>query len=85
MASIGFTKFGMADAGFGPAPAAEAPAAPVGVVATAPAGSGWRAGLSPSEPEMWVVAIGAVMFGLIAVSTSVRVGPLRASVGVGDA
>jgi hypothetical protein len=46
-------------------------------------GSGRRRFLDPGSPELWVIGIGAAMLGLIAVSTSVRVGPVRLAGAVG--
>jgi hypothetical protein len=40
--------------------------------------------LSPSNPLFWFGVIGAVTFSLMAVSTTVRVGPARASLAVGQ-
>jgi hypothetical protein len=37
----------------------------------------------PSNPLFWIAALGAVTFGLMAVSTTVRVGPGKASVSLG--
>jgi hypothetical protein len=36
--------------------------------------------LSPSEPLLWLLGLGAVLFGLVSVSTSARIGPLKAAV-----
>lgn len=38
---------------------------------------------NPASPLFWLGAIAAVTFGLMAVSTSVRVGPARVSVSAG--
>lgn len=86
---IGATKYGMLSLGqSAAAPAAAAPAASNGAVTNANTGTGtsskWTAVLSPSTAEAWVIGIGAAMFGLIAVSTSVRVGKMHVSAGVGD-
>lgn len=84
--SIGAAKYGMLDLAQPAAPAA--PAASNGAVTTGDritGSSGWREVLSPSTAEMWVIGIGAVMLGLIAVSTSVRIGKFRAELGAGDA
>jgi len=39
--------------------------------------------LDPDNPMLWLVGIGAVTLGLVFASTSIRVGPLRASVSAG--
>lgn len=39
--------------------------------------------LSAQSPILWIVGIGALTFGFIAVSTSVRIGPLRLSADAG--
>jgi len=39
----------------------------------------------PDNPLFWFGAVLAVTFGLIAVSTSVKVGPFKAAVSAGDA
>lgn len=39
--------------------------------------------LDATNPELWLVGIGAATLGLIAVSTSVRVGPLHLSASAG--
>lgn len=51
-----------------------------GVVATEHAFTGK---LDPENPMLWLVGIGAVTLGLVAASTSVRVGPVRIAGAVG--
>ena len=68
----GAAKYGM--------PTLSAPAQPF--VATAASngsvnGQGRKKFTDPDNPELWLVGIGALTLGLIAVSTSVRVGPLH--------
>lgn len=83
-ASVGVTKYGML--GLAQPPAAPgAPAASNGAVTASVAKpEGWRGVLSLSQPEGWVIGIGAVMLGLIAASTSIRVGKFKVSADAGD-
>lgn len=39
--------------------------------------------LDPDNPLLWLLGIGAVTLGLVGLSTSARVGPLRASASAG--
>jgi hypothetical protein len=39
--------------------------------------------LDPDNPMLWLLGIGAATLGLVAASTSLRVGPVRGSVTVG--
>lgn len=70
--------------GFRPSPATNAPseltAVPSPVEGAAAAGQPWN----PENPLFWFAAIGAVTFGLMAFSTSVRVGGTTAAVSIGD-
>lgn len=75
MSSLAAVKYGMPQlTSVGSAPVAVG--ASNGAVTTGP---GPHRFLDPESPELWLVGIGAVMLGLIAVSTSVRVGPVRLS------
>lgn len=71
-------KFGMADTIPSPLPVGSG--AGNGVVTTTPA---HRAFLDPQSPELWLVGIGAACLGLIALSTSVKVGPFKFAGSVG--
>jgi hypothetical protein len=44
---------------------------------------GAKALLDPENPMLWLLGIGAATLGLIAFNTSVRVGPVHASGGIG--
>lgn len=79
MSALGAAKFGML-APQSATPFVAAPAATNGAVT--PAG-GHPPFLSAESPALWIVGIGALTFGFIAVSTSVRVGPLRFSAAAG--
>jgi len=77
---LGASKYGMPQLAPSTGSLPVAPAASNGAVAT---GAATRRFLDPESPELWLVGIGAVMLGLIAVSTSVRVGPVRLAASAG--
>lgn len=61
-----------------------APPGPVGSGVHNGAVTGSRMGrLDAENPMLWLVGLGAVTLGLIAASTSVRLGPLRVSASAG--
>lgn len=70
-------KYGMPTLTGGVTQLPVAPAASNGAITSTAAGVGKM--LHPDSPEFWIIGIGAVMLGLIAVSTSVRVGPFKVS------
>ena len=76
MSSYAAAKYGMPALSSNVTSLPVAQAASNGAVTT---GAATRKFLNPESPELWLVGIGAVMLGLIAVSTSVRVGPFRVS------
>ena len=78
VATLGAAKYGMPDVG----PQGSAPVAP-GASNGAAGTTGGRGFWDVESPEIWLFGLGAVMLGLIAVSTSVRVGPLKLSGSVG--
>lgn len=45
--------------------------------------SSTRSKLDPENPFLWLLGLGALTLGLVAASTSLRVGPVRASVSAG--
>jgi hypothetical protein len=79
-ASIGPVKYGMPSLAPATATLPVAQGASNGAVTT---GAATRRFLDPESPELWLVGLGAVMLGLIAVSTSVRVGPVRLAASAG--
>lgn len=72
---IGAAKYGMARL---QAAGADVSAAAAGAVTTAR-----RAGGTVENPMMWLLGIGAVTLGLVAFSTSVRVGSFHAAASAG--
>lgn len=72
-------KYGAAVAPGGPRITAETELNAVSSPASGESGSPF----SPSNPLFWFGVIAATTFGLMAVSTSVRVGPAKAGIAVG--
>lgn len=76
--NLGTSKYGMPT--LMPATATPGAGASNGSVSTERSFTGR---LDPENPMVWLVGIGAVTLGLVAASTSVRFGPVRASVSAG--
>jgi hypothetical protein len=68
-----------------PSPATKDDSPLTQVAGPAPQARGQSSFWHPNSPLMWVGVVLAGAVGLAAVSTSVRVGPVRASASVGDA
>lgn len=68
-----------------PAPATKDDSPLVQVAGPAPAAKGSHSVWHPNSPLMWVGVIIAGAVGLAAFSTTVRVGPARASASIGNA
>lgn len=73
-------KYGMHSGGLTLAPAMEVGS---GVTNGAVTPGGIRGLLDPENPAFWLISIAAATLGLVAASTSLRVGPVRGSVNVG--
>lgn len=76
--NLGTAKYGMPT--LAPATATAGAGASNGIVATE---RGFSGRLDPENPMLWLLGIGAVTLGLVAASTSVRVGPVKVSASAG--
>jgi len=79
-APAGPSKYGMQPGAPTPPAASELNAVASPSQAGQAAGQPWN----PENPLFWFAALGAVTFGLMAFSTSVRVGGTKASLNLGD-
>lgn len=71
---------------YGLAPEAPATTTPTDLAAVPSPSAGTARELTPwdpSSPMFWIGVLGAVTFGLMAVSTTVRVGPAKGTLSVG--
>lgn len=65
-------------------PPPQSPTASVLPNAAGPSHADSRHVLSPSDPLFWALAVGGLAVGLMYASTTVRIGPVRASVSAGS-